>query len=399
MLTIKKFIYEAYDRQKNFSSGETFAESESEVYIKLQSNGLIPIEIKEFEKTLLMQLVEYVESFRINDKWVIIFFRQLSTTLDVMDLKEALNLFLSSTKVSAQKNILKSLIESLRKGQSLAEAMQNHSKVFSQNVIQLINIAQHTGRMKEISERLANQLEQNYKTKKKLQSALYYPSFILILTIISMSILINVVLPTFITFFKSQETEIPLLIQMIMTISLFISENFLLICSSVTIFILIFIIAYNRSKEVRIFVDKFKLKVPLSGKLLLNGELMNSFAALSFLLESGIQTDNAIKMVSEATSNKYLRSIWLQIKYEISHEGKIQSKIFPNECQGLISTGEITGTLPDMLRRCEKICAFEVEELSSQIPVKAEIFGTLFVGLIVTLIVFSVIVPILSIGI
>ena len=104
-------------------------------------------------------------------------------------------------------------------------------------------------------------------------------------------------------------------------------------------------------------------------------------------------------MTAKSTSNLYLRSVWIEIKHEVERGGQIYSKVFPAEYQGLITTGQASGTLPEMLKRCEKLSEFEVEELSSQIPVKAEIFGTLFVGIIVALIVFSVMLPVLSINI
>ena len=276
--------------------------------------------------------------------------------------------------------------------------MQNHSQIFSHNVIQMINIAQKSGRMQEISERLADRLEKNYKSRKKLQSALYYPAVVFIVSLFAAAVLINVMLPTFASFFESQGSSLPELTLFFMKSAIFVSENFLSIFSSIIFLFVGFIFAYKKILPVRIFFDKLFLKIPFIGKLICYREWMNAFGSLSFLIESGIQIDDAVGMIAAATSNKYLRSIWLDIKYNVAHGDNLQSEIFPTEYQGLIATGEASGTLSDMLRRCEKMSEFELEEFSNQIPVKAEIFGTLFVGLIVAGIVFSVVLPILSIG-
>ena len=284
-------------------------------------------------------------------------------------------------------------------GKTLAEAMEKHRLIFSKSIIQMMIIAQRSGRMQEISEKLADQLEKNYKARQKLQSALYYPAFVFIIAMISVTILINVVLPTFAGFFESQGASLPLLTQVLLKVGVFLSQNMLMIIMVMIALIAVCVWIYQNSSSLQMFLDRFILKVPFVGKLITQREWMNSFGALSFLLESGVQIDEAIEMVADSTSNQYLRSVWLDIKYEVERGGQIQSKVFPAEYQGLITTGAASGTLPEMLRRCEKLSEFEVEELSNQIPVKAEIFGTLVVGLIVAMIVFSVMLPVLSINI
>ena len=398
-MTIKKYRYGAYDRAKTFQEGELSAENEREAYIILQNQGLAAVDLKESKTRISDKFAEYLEKFSVGEKWIHLFFRQLATTLDVMNLKDALNLFLLSTKDKAQKGIIQSMLEDIELGKSLAEAMEKHRSIFSYNIIQMMLIAQRSGRMQEISDKLAERLEKNYKARKKLQSALYYPLFVLVVAIISMTIIINVVLPTFAGFFESQGTSLPLLTQIFMSTAVFISENIFIIITLLLVVIVGCMWIYKTSATVRLSVDKFILKMPFIGRLISQREWMNAFGSLSFLIESGVQIDEAIDMAARSTSNQYIRAIWLEVKQEVERGGQIHSEIFPPEYQGLITTGEASGTLPDMLRRCEKMSEFEVEELSSQIPVKAEIFGTLFVGIIVALIVFSVILPVLSINV
>ena len=398
-MKIKKYSYNAYDRAKTLQKGELYAESEREAYTILQNQGLIAVEIKEIETTITEKVAEWFEKFNVGERWMTLFFRQLSTTLDVMNLKDALNLFLLSTKDKAQKQLIQSMLNDIKLGKTLAEAMEKHKLIFSYNVIQMMLIAQRSGRMQEISEKLAERLEKNYKSRKKLQSALYYPLFVFIIAVISMAIMINVVLPTFASFFESQGTSLPVLTQIFMSTAVFISKNIFLIVTSLIVMTVGCIWIYKKNSAVQMFVDRCLLKMPFIGSLMIQREWMNAFGSLSFLLESGVQIDEAINMVANSTSNHYIRAIWLEVKHEVERGGQIHSEVFPIEYQGLISTGEASGTLPDMLHRCEKMSEFEVEELSSQIPVRAEIFGTLFVGIIVALIVFSVILPVLNISV
>ncbi|MBR1858997.1 MAG: type II secretion system F family protein [Selenomonadaceae bacterium] len=398
-MKIKRFSYEAYDKDKTFQTGELNANDVKEAYVVLQNQGLAAVEIKEVQRRFLDNLLERIEQVRVGNKWTALFFRQLSTTLDVMHLKASLDLLLLSTKDKSQQAIIKSILSDIEVGKTLADALSKYRLIFSDNIIQMMIIAQRSGRMQEISEKLAEQLEKDYKSRQKLRSALYYPTFVLIAAMISITILINVVLPVFANFFQSQNASLPILTQIFLTAGIFLSQNMLLI------FILLIILSagcvwiYKNSPSVQLYFDQYLLKVPLIGQLISQKEWMNSFGSLSFLLESGVQIDEAIGMVANASSNSYIKEVWTQVKYKVEQGGRLQSESFPAEYQGLITTGESSGTLPDMLKKCEKLSEFEVEELSSQLPVKAEIFGTLFVGIIVALIVFSVILPILSINI
>ena len=379
--------------------GELNAENEKESFLVLQHQGLIAVEIKEINPSLFVKFTEWLKAFQVGQKWTALFFRQLSTTLDVMNLKDSLELFLQSTKGKTQQQIIKSMLTEIELGKTLAEAMENHKTIFSNNIIQMMVIAQRSGKMQEISEKLAEQLDKSYKSRKKLQSVLYYPSFVFLMAIISLIIVTNVVLPAFSGFFESSKMTLPILTQVFLTVMLFLSENFLWILIGLVILLLICTWIYKNSPSVQFFLHKYLLKVPFLGRLILQREWMNAFGSLAFLLESGIQIDEAIQMIAMSTSNRYLRSIWLDVKYEVERGGQIKNPIFPMEYQGLISTGEASGTLPEMLKRCETMSEFEVDEISAQIPVKAEIATTLIVGLIVAMIVFSVVLPILSIDV
>ena len=375
------------------------AENERESFSILQHQGLIAFEIKEVESSFIVKITEWLKSFQVDQKWTVLFFRQLSTTLDVMNLKDSLELFLQSTKGKEQKKIIQSLLNEIELGKTLAEAMEKHKAIFSNNIIQMMIIAQRSGRMQEISEKLAEQLDKSYKARKKLQSVLYYPSFVFFMAIISLIIVTNVVLPAFSVFFESSNMSLPMLTQIFLKVMLFISQNSFWILAFLVAVLLIFIWIYKSSAATQFFLHKYLLKIPFAGRLIIYKEWLNSFGSLAFLLESGVQIDEAVQMIAMSTSNKYLRSIWFDVKYEVERGGQIKNSIFPAEFQGLISTGEASGTLPEMLRRCEKMSEFEVDELSGQIPVKAEIFSTLIVGVIVAIIVFAVVLPVLSIDV
>ena len=154
----------------------------------------------------------------------------------------------------------------------------------------------------------------------------------------------------------------------------------------------------QRVEGVRFFFDKLKLKF----KLLREVELRNFFGRLSFLLESGVTIDEAIRLCAVASKNLVMRKTLNDIKFSVEGGGSFAALVakekFPPLYVGLIVTGEAGGELVNMLRQCESMADFEVEEILHTLPAKAEIFGTLLAGLIVATLVIAVMLPILDVS-
>ncbi|MBQ9480510.1 MAG: type II secretion system F family protein [Selenomonadaceae bacterium] len=391
-----KFSYKAYDAERVFQAGELEAENLNAAHVVLQHLGLVPIEIKPIDKTFAALVSERVERRKVGDKWASLFFRQLSTMLAVMNLRDALELMSTTNQDRTQRRILQSMLQDVTLGKTLDQALTKFGSIFSGTVIQLVVIGNQSGRLQEISAKLADQLEREYQSSKKIKSAMYYPIFVMAAAVLAIGILISTVLPTFAGFFSGQ--ELPTLTRMVLSLGVFLSERFPLIVATVFGMILGAWWIYERSAAIRLMSDRLLLSVPFVGRLVQQTNWMNFFGSLSFLIESGVRLDRAIEMAATATGNSFLRAELKELRRKVESGGRFQSELFPAECQGLITSGETSGTLPSMLERCEKLCAFEVEELSSQLPVKAEIAGTLMAGVIVALIVFSVMLPILSMG-
>ena len=121
------------------------------------------------------------------------------------------------------------------------------------------------------------------------------------------------------------------------------------------------------------------------------------------MLESGITLDAAIKLSAASSGNLYVKKILGDMKFSVERGEKLGevlkklSKKFSAIYLGLIVTGEESGKLVEMLRQCEMMADFEVDEILRTLPAKAEIYGTITAGIIVGALVFSIILPILNV--
>ncbi len=395
---MKKFKYRGYDAQSVERVGTLEAESYSEAYAALNYQGVTVVKLEVATPNFLQTAENFLLKLKLGGQWRTVFFRELSVMLGVMTLHESLKTLSTAAKNHPSEKILSELVTAVGEGQSFGAALERWEIIFGGDAIQSVTIGDKSGNLQDVTARLATQLERNYSTEKKIRGAMYYPVFVLLAAFAAAIILINVTLPVFENFFASQGGELPLVTLIFLRGGKFLAEHWLLI-----LFVLILIgvgiaTLIHRFEAVKFFVDKLKLSI----KLLREVELRNFFGRLSFLIDSGVTLDEAIKLCAAATKNLVVKKILSDIKFSVergeSFGAVISKEKFPPLYVGLIVTGEAGGEIVNMLRQCESMADFEVEEILRTLPAKAEIFGTVLAGLIVATLVFAVMLPILDVS-
>jgi len=393
---MKKFKYKGYDAQAVEQVGTLEAENYSEAYAALNYQGVTVVKLEQASPDLLKTLEKFLLKQKLGGQWRSVFFRELSVMLGVMTLHNSLITLAKAAKNHPSEKILNDLVEHVSEGYSFSAALERYEIIFGGDAIQSVEIGERSGNLQDVTARLAVQLERSYSTAKKVRGAMYYPLFVLLAVFIAAIILVNVTLPVFESFFTEQGGELPLMTKILLHGGKFLSENWILIVFGFLLSGIFFATIYNRIQSVKNFLDRLKLKF----KLLREIELRNFFGRLSFLLESGVTLDEAIKLCAAASKNLFMQKKLTEIKFLIERGGSLgkltAKEKFPPLYVGLIVTGEAGGELVNMLRQCESMADFEVEEILRSLPVKAEIFGTLIAGLIVSMLVFAVILPILD---
>ncbi len=393
---MKKFKYKGYNAQAVEQVGTLEAENYSEAYAALSYQGVTVVKLEQAQASFAKTLENFWLKMKLGGQWRSVFFRELGVMLGVMTLHESLKTLAGAAKNHPSEKILNDLVTAVGEGQSFFSALGRYEIIFGGDAIQSVEIGEKSGNLQDVTARLASQLERNYSTEKKIRGAMYYPLFVLLAAFVAAIILINVTLPVFENFFAQQGGELPLVTLILLHGGRFLSEHWLLIVFAIAAGVIFFATIYDRSAALRFSLDKLKLKF----KLLREIELRNFFGRLSFLLESGVTLDESIKLCAAASKNLFVQKKLTEIKFSVERGGSLGNLIakenFPPLYVGLIVTGEAGGELVNMLRQCESMADFEVEEILRGLPAKAEIFGTLLAGLIVATLVFAVVLPILD---
>ena len=386
---MKKFKYKGYDAQSMTRIGTLEAPDMSAAYAALLYQGVIVVSLRQERLGIIKFLAALITRLRIGGRWTSVFFRELSVMLGSMTLHNALKMLADTAR---------DLSKAVGDGKKFSDALRQHEGIFSDDVIQMIEIAEESGNTQEVAKTLSERLERSYTTSRKVRGAMYYPIVVLIAAFIAAIVMLNVTLPVFDSFYKNHGGELPLLTSILFNGGRFLTEHLILICAGILATIFLALMIYREVDAVEFFIDEKKLNV----KILREIALRNLFGRLSFLLESGVTLDEAVRLSIISDENSFMRKMLSGSKLSIEKGESLESvlrRVIKNISPlylGLIATGESTGEIVEMLRQCEAMADFEIDETLRELPAKAEVYGTLVAGLIVAMLVFSIMLPIFN---
>ena len=393
-----KFKYEGYDKNSIMRIGTVDAENLSDAYSVLQMQGVTVVNLTLEKISLKKFFSDMWTKMKLGGRWQSNFFRDLSVMLGVMNLHGALQTLSRSAGEKFAEKILREMAAAVEGGENFKTALQQYEIIFSGETIQAVEVGEAGGKLQEVTAQIAERLERSYATQRKVSSAMYYPVVVLIAAIIAAVVMVNVTLPVFEDFYKVQGGELPLITSLLLLGGKFFAENFFMILIFSLAAIFFMIIIYHEVDAIKFFIGGVKWQIKIFREI----EFRNLFGRLSFLLESGITLNEAIKLCALSSGNLYVKKFLGEVQNSIERGenlGRALKKFvkkFSALYLGLIITGEESGELSEMLKQCESMADFEIEETLRELPAKAEVYGTLLAGLIVGALVFSVVLPILS---
>ena len=372
--------------------GEMDAPSRSAVLARLRQMQIQPIPNRIKEKGKLFGLNITFGSISTRD--LVIFTRQLSTMIDAgLPLVRGLDIIASQHPNLKFKQIIVRVKEDVEAGSTFADSLAKHPKVFSNLYTQLIKAGETGGVLDVILQRLASYLEKMDSIKRKIKGAMVYPSIVISVAIMVLAIVIIFVVPVFAEMFKDMGTTLPALTQLVVDISFFTRHNILYILISIAAIFFLVGFSYNKSYKIRRLFDAFLLKLWLVGPLLLKTVIARFCRTLATLTAGGIAILDGLEITAKASGNIITEEAILEARKGIS-EGQTlaeplmaRPKLFPPMVVQMISVGEQTGALEDMLN---KIADFYEEEvdiavaslLSALEPIMITVLGAT-VGVIV----------------
>jgi len=350
-----KFTYKARDEKGSLVTGIIEGDNRRAAYAQIDALGLFPVAVSEAREEIfsIESFLTALKPVRYDD--IIFFTRQLQTVIRAgIPILSGLRALEEQTSNVKLRGAIREMVQDIDKGASLSDAMMKQKKLFPDLYTSMVKAGEIGGSLEEVLERLATLLEFQLKTKEMLKSAIRYPIFVVTTLLIAFLVLINFVVPRFAVLFRGAKMDLPLPTRMLLLTN-DIFQNYA-IYLGISIFILIGgFLLYKRTDAGTLEIDRLKLRGPLIGPIILK-ICMSRFANMfENLIKVGIPVVRTLEVVSRTVGNEYIAQKIIEISGKIERGLGIsrplrEAEIFPPLIIHLISTGEQTGSLEDMLK-------------------------------------------------
>lgn len=301
------------------------------------------------------------------------------------------------TNTPRETAIYKNIIEMIKQGNQLSQAMEEENGAFPPLLISMIRSAEEAGNLPEVCKRMSIHYEKEYKFNAKIKSATTYPKILAVLIVVVVAIIMGFVLPQFEPLFAQMET-LPLPTTILFAITDFVTANWIGIAITIVIVVLIWNIAirFNRFKCA---VDYAKLHLPLIGKN--NATVCTARFARTFssLYSSGVNAITALQIAQNTTGNAYIESQFTEAITMVKNGHLLSESLatidgFNRKFISSVKVGEESGNIEDMLNSTADSMEFEAEQAMERIVGYLEPAMIVFMAAIVGFVIVAVIVPI-----
>ena len=390
------FSYRVTTRDGSILEGFVEAIDHNAAIEKLKISGNIPLKVLPVRKGSR----DNASNLRQQKSNIQLFTGELSVLLDAgLPLDRSLNILSDIFENEGMKEVIRSVLKSIREGKSFSEALQNHPRVFPKLYINMIKAGEVSGVLHIVLDKLNEYLASTKELKEHIFSAMIYPTVLLATGILSIVVLIVFVIPRFSSIFRELGSSLPLPTKILLAVSGMIQSYWWVILLIAAVG-WILLTKYIKTEKGRYWWDELKLRVLKN--VIIELETERFFRTLGTLLKSGVPLIQAIHNARDVIGNevivKSLESLSKRVK-----EGKgmawplSETKIFPSLALSMVKVGEETGQLDNMLIKVASIYEKKLKETIKRFISLLEPIMILGMGLMIGFIVISILMAIFSI--
>ena len=390
------FAYTARNERGKLIRGVMDTPDKAQVIEKLQSAGLYVTGVIEKKAT---NIRKFLEVFAVPKQVSIaIFCREFATMINAgLPLLRAITLLIDHVEDKALQNALKGVRDSVRSGSTLADAFKNYPRVFSELFVSSVAAGEAGGMLDLTLKRLADHVEKEVDLKNKVKAALTYPIILITATVIIIGIFMFFVLPRFIPLFLESKVPLPLPTLIIYKLGILLH--------SYGIIILIWAVlssvgfgTYIRTPKGRLKFDRFKINMPIFGKIIRQVEAARFSATLETLIISGVPLLRSMELLYRIATNKVVALLIEDVQNSVKGGNTIsepisKSDVFPPMVADMLAVGEETGNIEEMLTKISDFFIREVENTTKKLASVLEPILLLFMGSVVVFVALSILLP------
>ncbi len=380
------------------------ASSIREAKLKLRSDGIFVKSITEDLPTAPkasreVNLSGFFTRVKLED--VTIMTRQLATLVGAsIPLVEALSALYEQTEVPALKKAVAQIRDSVNEGSSFADALSRHRKIFPDLYINMVRSGEASGALDIVLVRLAEFMESQQKLKSKVSAAMIYPIILLVICVAVLFYLLAAVVPKIVTMFDSMDQVLPLPTRILIGASDFLAAAWWAVLLVVAV--VIYAIKKWRDTESGAYTfDRMRMNLPVFGELMTKVAVARFARTLGTLLASGVPIIEALRIVQTIVLNKVMERALDDVTTDVTEGSSIaaplkKSGVFPPIIVHMISVGEKSGRLEEMLNKAADSYEDDVDTSVSALSSVLEPLMIVFMGVTVGFVVMAIMMPMLE---
>lgn len=378
-------------------TGEVKIESEHELRRILEEKGYKVVDI--VEKTPLTDISEiklFQKRVKIND--LAIFCRQFAIVLEAgVPIAQSLEVLKLQTTNPTLKRRISDIYDDIQKGIALSSAFRKHEDIFPEFLINMVEAGEISGQLDLVFQRVASYFEKQSKLNSKIRGALAYPIVVCIIAVLVVVVLMIGVVPQFIEVLESFGTELPVITKILVSVSTFFRRFWYLMLLAL-IALVVFIAAYRKTREGKLFFGKLLISIPIIKNLTRNIITARLTRTLGTLMASGVLLIQSMEVVAKVIGNAVIENKMMDAIEEIK-KGRgltapiLAMKYFSPLLISMIRIGEESGNLDFALDKAADFYDQEVETSVQQLTSIIEPLLIVFLALAVGFIVVSVLYP------
>ncbi|HWQ99398.1 MAG TPA: type II secretion system F family protein [Candidatus Methylomirabilis sp.] len=335
---------------------------------------------------------------RISTKDIVIVARTLSVMVSAaVPLVDALKNIARQTENPNLKIVMNDVSTEVEGGARLSDAFERHPKVFSGFFINMIRSGETSGQLEQVLEYLADQQEKDYDLTSKIRGALIYPAFILTALGVVGFIMMSFVVPKLTQILQEANVPLPISTRILIVVSGFFANFWWLIIILVIILIVVLRIVVQTPGG-RMALDKLMLNVPVFGTLFERIYVVRFCRSLGTLLHGGVDQVGALEIVAGVVGNQVWKKMVFETIKEVNEGNSIttaflRSKHVPTMMNQMLSVGEETGKLQEVLQRVASFFNREVDNLVANLVTLIEPIVMVILGIGVGVMVSAILLP------
>lgn len=388
------FVWEGKLANGTVRKGEIEADSKASVQLLLKRQRIIPTKVKSKPKQFNL-----LPGSKIKTKEIVIFTRQFSTMINAgLPLVQCLEILSSQQPNPTFKKILSQIKGDVEGGSTFADALGKHPKVFDNLFVNLVAAGEVGGVLDTVLLRLAVYMEKAESLKAKVKSAMTYPIIVLCVAFGVVAVLMLFVIPTFADMFKQFGSALPGPTQLVVDLSNAFRKFWYLFIATVTGLFFAFKWTYKQEKG-RYQIDRIALKLPIFGDLIKKVAVAKFTRTLGTMISSGVPIMDGLDITSRTAGNVIIENAIKAVRTAISEgqsmaEPLSQAGVFPGMVVQMISVGEATGAMDQMLSKIADFYDEEVDTAVDALTSALEPMLMVFLGGIVGFVVVAMYLPI-----